>query len=85
MRLLSALLSLILLLAGLGAVVVAAAYSHYSQDLPDYGYLTDYQPPTLSRIYADDGRMMAAGRGRATAICPHKFYSKTCSHGFSLG
>jgi penicillin-binding protein 1A len=34
-------------------------FAHYSKDLPDYTYLKDYQPPTLSRIYADDGRMMA--------------------------
>ncbi|MDR3425573.1 MAG: penicillin-binding protein 1A [Alphaproteobacteria bacterium] len=59
MRLLSSLLSLFLLVAGLGAVLLAAAFSHYSKDLPDYAYLKDYQPPTLSRIYADDGRMMA--------------------------
>ena len=34
-------------------------FQHYSKDLPDYTYLKDYQPPTLSRVYADDGRMMA--------------------------
>jgi len=59
MRLLSALLSLGLLGLALGAVLLAAVFSHYSKDLPDYDYLKDYQPPTLSRIYADDGRMMA--------------------------
>jgi penicillin-binding protein 1A len=59
MRLLTALLSFGLVLAGLGAVLVAMVYAHYSKDLPDYSYLKDYQPPTLSRIYADDGRMMA--------------------------
>lgn len=59
MRLLSALLSLGLLVLGLGAVLMAGVFSHYSKDLPDYDYLKDYQPPTLSRIYADDGRMMA--------------------------
>jgi penicillin-binding protein 1A len=59
MRLLSALISLMLLVAGLGAVGAIGVYSHYSQDLPEYDYLKDYQPPILSRIYADDGRMMA--------------------------
>ena len=59
MRLLSALLSLGLLLVAGGALLVAAVFDHYSKDLPDYSYLKDYQPPTLSRIYADDGRMMA--------------------------
>ena len=59
MRFLSALLSLLLLGAGIVAALGAAAFAHYSKDLPDYSYLKDYQPPTLSRIYADDGRMMA--------------------------
>ena len=59
MRLLTALLSFGLVLAGFGAVLVAMIFAHYSKDLPDYSYLKDYQPPTLSRIYADDGRMMA--------------------------
>src|ERR1700733_8869766 len=59
MRLLSTLLSLAMLLIGAGAVVVVIFFSHYSKDLPDYSYLKDYQPPILSRVYADDGRMMA--------------------------
>ncbi len=59
MRFIGAILSLLLLVAGIGAVIMAALFSHYAKDLPDYSYLKDYQPPTLSRIYADDGRMMA--------------------------
>ncbi|MFY9288391.1 MAG: penicillin-binding protein 1A [Alphaproteobacteria bacterium] len=59
MRFLAALLSLGLLMLGVGAVVILMVFNHYSQDLPDYSYLKDYRPPTLSRIYADDGRMMA--------------------------
>ncbi len=59
MKFLSGLLSLAML--GLLAVALAAlaALEHYGNDLPDYSYLKDYQPPTLSRIYSDDGRMMA--------------------------
>jgi penicillin-binding protein 1A len=41
------------------AVAVFVLFSYYSKDLPDYSYLKDYQPPILTRIYADDGRMMA--------------------------
>ena len=50
-------------MAFLGLAVAALAallvFQHYSKDLPDYSYLKDYQPPTLTRVYADDGRMMA--------------------------
>ena len=44
---------------GVAAVLGVAIFDYYSHDLPDYSYLKDYQPPTLTRIYADDGRMMA--------------------------
>ncbi|MDD3029144.1 MAG: penicillin-binding protein 1A [Alphaproteobacteria bacterium] len=59
MRFFSAFLSVGLLAIGLGAVSAAVIFSHYSKNLPQYDYLQDYQPPNLSRIYADDGRMMA--------------------------
>jgi penicillin-binding protein 1A len=45
------------------AVVAATAgftlYRAASEDLPDYRWLTDYQPPQMSRIYAADSRLMA--------------------------
>jgi penicillin-binding protein 1A len=59
MRFLSTLFTLgflALVLMAMGAVLV---FNHYSRDLPDYSYLKDYQPPVASRIYADDGRMLA--------------------------
>ncbi|MBV8549501.1 MAG: penicillin-binding protein 1A [Alphaproteobacteria bacterium] len=59
MRFIISLFSFGLLLAGLAAVAVVGLFDHYGRDLPDYTYLKDYQPPTLTRIYADDGRMMA--------------------------
>ncbi|MDP9126821.1 MAG: PBP1A family penicillin-binding protein [Pseudomonadota bacterium] len=59
MRLLSMLFSLAMLVIGAGVAAIVLVFSHYSRDLPDYSYLKDYQPPTLSRLYADDGRMMA--------------------------
>ncbi|MDD4616338.1 MAG: penicillin-binding protein 1A [Alphaproteobacteria bacterium] len=59
MRLFSTLFSLLLLAIVVVGFVAIAAFDHYSQNLPEYAYLKDYQPATLSRIYADDGRMMA--------------------------
>ena len=59
MRFLSALISFGLLVFGLAAILLVGLFTHYSKDLPDYSYLKDYQPPTLTRVYADDGRMMA--------------------------
>ncbi len=76
MRLLSTLLSLAMLLIGAGAVVIVLVFSHYSKDLPDYSYLKDYQPPTLSRIYADDGRMMATIAAEQRVFVPMKVIPK---------
>src|SRR5690606_17915756 len=48
-----------------GAVAVAGAavgygvYQHIAQELPDYRWLADYDPPQMSRIYATDSRLMA--------------------------
>ena len=30
-----------------------------SQDLPDYGSLANYQPPITTRVYANDGSLIA--------------------------
>jgi penicillin-binding protein 1A len=72
MRLISALLSVIMLLIGAGAVTIVLVFSHYSKDLPDYSYLKDYRPPILSRIYADDGRMMATIAAEQRIFVPIK-------------
>jgi penicillin-binding protein 1A len=42
-----------------GAAGVAWLFNHYGQDLPDYASLADYQPPTVTRIHAGDGRLLA--------------------------
>ncbi len=59
MRFLSALFSFMFLLGLSGLAVLFLLFQHYSKDLPDYSYLKDYHPPTLTRFYADDGRMLA--------------------------
>src|ERR1700761_5685804 len=59
MRFLSTLFTLGFLCLGLAVMGAVLVYDHYSRDLPDYSYLKDYQPPILTRVYADDGRMMA--------------------------
>ncbi|MBR0662532.1 penicillin-binding protein 1A [Neoroseomonas oryzicola] len=54
-------LAFIVLLAG-GLVAAVAGYGLYRQvaeDLPDYRWLADYEPPQMSRIYAADSRLTA--------------------------
>ncbi|GAB4224576.1 MAG: penicillin-binding protein 1A [Kiloniellaceae bacterium] len=50
-------LSLILVVAGAGGLLYV--FYHYGQDLPDYSQLADYEPPTVTRVHAGDGRLLA--------------------------
>ncbi|MGI9433415.1 MAG: penicillin-binding protein 1A [Geminicoccaceae bacterium] len=63
-------LRIILKLLGLSAVALVLAVlavgggviyllHKYGNDLPDYRQLADYQPPTVTRIHAGDGRLLA--------------------------
>lgn len=58
-RLFGWLLSSALLCGIVGIVVVMMVVQHYSADLPDINQLRNYSPPTVSRVHAGDGRLMA--------------------------
>jgi penicillin-binding protein 1A len=42
-----------------GLLAVGLVFYHYSQDLPDYSELAHYDPDTVTRLYAGDGRLLA--------------------------
>src|ERR1700722_10640936 len=42
-----------------GAAGAALLIWHFSQDLPDYTQLRDYEPPVMTRVHAGDGSLMA--------------------------
>lgn len=41
-----------------GAIVMIALFSYFSRDLPDYHSLANYEPATMTRLYAADGSLM---------------------------
>lgn len=41
-----------------GAVGSLYVVLHYSRGLPEYGQLEDYSPPTTTRLYASDGKLI---------------------------
>ncbi|MDH2328724.1 penicillin-binding protein 1A [Cereibacter sp. SYSU M97828] len=41
-----------------GALVIGAVFWMYSRDLPSHESLAQYTPPTISRVYNGEGRMM---------------------------
>jgi penicillin-binding protein 1A len=42
-----------------GIATVAGVFWHFSHGLPDHKQLADYQPSTVTRLYAADGRLLA--------------------------
>ena len=63
MRIIIKLLGISALLLVLGALAVGGGLLYllhkYGHDLPDYRQLADYQPPTVTRIHAGDGSLLA--------------------------
>ena len=63
MRFLVRICVIVFLLSIFGALVAVGAgvYGlwHYGRDLPDYKQLADYEPPTVPRLHAGDGRLIA--------------------------
>jgi penicillin-binding protein 1A len=50
-------LGTLLFLVGVGAA--AGLLYHFSQDLPDYSALENYEPPVMTRVHAADGELLA--------------------------
>src|SRR3974390_2162331 len=42
-----------------GVAGVAGLIWHFSQDLPDYSQLQDYEPPVMTRVHAANGSLLA--------------------------
>ena len=42
-----------------GVAAAAGLIWHFSQDLPDYSQLQDYEPPVMTRVHAADGSLLA--------------------------
>ena len=59
MKFLAYCFAILLLLAGVAAGGVVYGLFHYGRGLPDYKQLADYEPPTVTRLYAGDGRLLA--------------------------
>ncbi|HSA80138.1 MAG TPA: penicillin-binding protein 1A [Geminicoccaceae bacterium] len=59
LKLFGVMLASLLVLAIVGAGAGLYLLHRYGSDLPDYRQLADYQPPTVTRIHAGDGRLMA--------------------------
>src|SRR5688500_4178925 len=43
----------------IGAIAGAFIYNHYNSQLPEHSQLANYDPPTVTRLYAADGKLLA--------------------------
>ena len=59
LRLFASLIGVLVLLALAGGAGALYVLHNYGRDLPDYKQLADYQPATVTRIHAGDGRLLA--------------------------
>ncbi len=59
LRVLSAVFAVLLFVAVLAGAGLMYGYYHYARDLPDYKQLANYDPPTVTRVHAGDGRLLA--------------------------
>ncbi len=59
LRIVAALFGLLSIAAVLCVAGVIYVFHHFSEGLPDYTQLGDYQPPVMTRVYAGDGRLLA--------------------------
>src|SRR5690242_18966967 len=55
-----------------GTASVLALLYYYGADLPDYEQLANYEPPILTRFYANDGRMYAEFASEKRLFVPLK-------------
>ncbi|MEI7611027.1 MAG: transglycosylase domain-containing protein, partial [Rhodospirillaceae bacterium] len=55
---------------------------HYGRDLPDYYRLVDYEPPTVTRVHAGDGRLLAEFASERRVFIPIDAMPKRVVHAF---
>ena len=49
---------------------------YFSIGLPDYKKLSNYQPPISSRVYSDDGKLIAEYALQKRLFVPYESYQK---------
>ena len=70
----------LLVLAGMGGLYWVLY--HYGRDLPDYYRLVDYEPPTVTRVHAGDGRLLAEFASERRVFIPIEAMPKRVVHAF---
>jgi penicillin-binding protein 1A len=77
------------LLFAAGTIIFVAAIAaaagllwHYSQSLPDYSQLQDYEPAVMTRVHASDGSLLAEYARERRLYIPIQAVPKLVTHAF---
>ncbi|HZD90669.1 MAG TPA: penicillin-binding protein 1A [Pseudolabrys sp.] len=65
-----------------GVAGVAGVMWHFSQDLPDYSQLKDYEPPVMTRVHAADGSLLAEYAKERRLYIPIQAVPNLVKHAF---
>ncbi|MEJ2624212.1 MAG: penicillin-binding protein 1A [Pseudolabrys sp.] len=65
-----------------GVAGVAGVMWHFSQDLPDYSQLKDYEPPVMTRVHAANGSLLAEYAKQRRLYIPIQAVPNLVKHAF---
>ncbi|HBG33902.1 MAG TPA: penicillin-binding protein [Holosporales bacterium] len=82
LRFLSWTLTLVFILAVMGALGTLSILYYFGRGLPDYEQLAQYEPPVVSRFYASDGRLFAEYATEKRVFVPIETIPKRVIHAF---
>jgi len=82
MRTLAYTLLTLALLAVIATGAAVAAMWYFGRHLPDYQALAEYQPPTVSRVHAGDGRLLAEYAEEKRIFVPIESVPRKVVHAF---
>lgn len=82
LKIIKVLFTLLCIVAIAGSIALALTISHFSQGLPDYMQLSQYNPPTVTRLYAADGHMLAEYAEEKRLYVPIDAIPKRLIHAF---
>ncbi|SMH57332.1 penicillin-binding protein 1A [Maritimibacter sp. HL-12] len=77
-----AIFSWLTLAALMGALTLGAIFWMYSRDLPSHEQLANYQPPTISRVYSGQGRLMDEFATERRLFTPSEQIPELVKHAF---
>lgn len=66
----------LLIIAVIGTAGAIGIFWHFGRGLPDYQQLADYEPPTVTRVHAGDGRLLTEFSRQRRVFVPFKAIPK---------